>query len=121
MTLQKLSDHDWFAANHERVYRLRDREKSDPKKHRFWPFAQVSRYVIVRRNWVGGFCTFTLPVSFDSMNKSKQLLFSNSDALLCSYINVHVNATKASYRRVDLMRIALVRIIDAIKFSRGKK
>lgn len=121
MSLDKISDQDWFSQNPNRMYRLRDRERSDPRVCGFWPFGKVSNYVIVRRNWGGRISVLNMPMSFDSKPKSEKLLISQYDSVLCEYFNRLNPRPSVNQKARNSIWIEIAEVIRVFKLSRGKK
>lgn len=121
MSPHNMSDKEWFDLNPDRMFRLRELEKSDPHDFSQRLFRKISKFVVVRRSWGGGFCVTLLPASFDLKADSEQLLISKYDSVLCGYINLHGVGKKGNQTGLNSMLAVLIQITNVIKKFRGCK
>ena len=86
MNPNQTPDRDWFETNADRMYRLRQRDLSDPKSRGTLSFQIFSRYVIVKRKWGGGFQVIPAPAQIDLIDDPAQLAHWNYDSVLSACV-----------------------------------
>lgn len=102
------SDKDWFFSNPDRMYRVRERIKSDPRSRGIWFLRAQSEYVVVKRPWGVDRLITPAPSELDSHATLDRVAAWDYDSVLSAYVT-GLNPSISARRKMGGVLVASVK------------